>query len=102
MSILVTICNANPMMSQKAISLIEATMGKINRSELEWSNRSNMITSLISQRLFFNLILLNSNLTETDLRELSTPLDKMIIGCTYEMESCGPDDFVWFYDEYFG
>ena len=35
-------------------------------------------------------------------RNISFPLENMLVQCTFNLETCTSDDFVWFYDAYYG
>lgn len=90
----VTICNANPFVTNSSRIFVQQLLGKYNVT--------NILENLEWYRYLFLVNAANPNLDLSIKKSFGLSLDDLIISCSFNGFKCEPEEFEWFYTTYFG
>jgi acid-sensing ion channel 2 len=107
----VTICNVNPFTTQYAFEYLRKMNQELNSlwnvsldifdeeqmSYLDFENKH-----LIFDVIYWRGIYKMNGLNETEKRKLSHPLEQIMFSCNFNAQTCGLNDFRWYFDPHVG
>ena len=100
----ISLCNLNPFITDYAINLttnIFIAQKLFSLMSLSPTIRDINVNSIINQNLIHSN-LLTTSYTDDQRKQLSYPIEYMLLYCQFSLKDCNASDFDWFYDPSYG
>lgn len=101
----VSICNVNSLTSRKAFDFVHDFLTRNNISSnlnYTFSVAKADMSTFLEGRYAIGVNLLSAKFTDDIRKEMGLQLNDMLLSCTFNMQKCTIENFVWFFDVLYG